>query len=167
MKDEFDIRAYEKLLKIDKNALDDAIIQQSEIYYHICRDYAQAVSIRDEAKEDLSSVDAELSLAIRKIAEDKGTKVTESSIASSIQIHSNHEEAVYKLLEAGRNVDLLFAMKNAFSQRSYMLRELVALFISGYYMDSSRGETTTKPERRRQIDQKRIRERVHADRVKE
>lgn len=128
---------YHALLQIDKHALDDALIEQASVYFTISQDLSQAVSDRDEVKENLDVTDAQLYLDIRADLIDNGEKATEAQVSAQVHTHSKHEGAMKDLLKARKQVDVLGALKDSFQQRSYMLRELVELYIAGYFMQSA------------------------------
>ncbi len=135
---------YRKLLNIDKNSLDDVLVEQADIFYEISHKYSIAVSKRDQAYENIKVTDAELNLAVRINLDDEGRKVTESLINNMVLEHEEHKEAVKTHLEAKKLADQYSALKEAFHQRSYMLRELVQLYISGYFVQETYKATKEK-----------------------
>ncbi len=122
-------------LKIDRDALDEAIIMQSDLYYRVSRMFVLAVSKKDKLKEEIAIVDANLDMDLREEAANKkkGEKVTEGAIRGQIAAHRAHIESIREYLDARREMEELQALKDAFSQRGYMLRELARLYIAGYY----------------------------------
>jgi hypothetical protein len=69
----------EKLI-VDKCDLDSEVSQQSIIANHIGEKLVTVESLRDNAKENVSTVDAEVSSRLRKVAEEKNEKVTEAKL---------------------------------------------------------------------------------------
>lgn len=131
---------YEELksyLEIDKYALDDEISTQAVVYQQVAEYHARCVSKRDAAYENVKVVDASVSLALKTAALKAGTKLTEATVASEVLLSTEHEEAVDAHLRAKEHADRNAALKDAFNQRCYMLRELGELFIAGYYSDIS------------------------------
>ena len=128
---------YQSFLKIDKNQLDDAIEEQPDLFYRISVGVAFAISTMDKAKKDLSTCDAKLAFSIRLKRENLGEKVTEAIMLSLIESEDKHKEAVKEYLQAKFRADELLALKEAFLQRSYMLRELVSLYVAEYYSTGS------------------------------
>lgn len=123
------------LLLINKHALDDEIIRQSQLYSDIS-DYAvQAEAERDAAKEDLEVVDAKLDIKWRKKLKDE--KSTETMFKNLVKTDPEHEKAFDVWLAAKSNADEMNNLKNSFLQRSNMLRTLGQLYTSNYWMESS------------------------------
>ncbi len=125
-----DIDALKKYLLIDKSSLDDELAHQSEIFYRIAEAYVEAVAKRDMLKEDMATVDAMLDGQIRATAAEK---ITEAQVKSKIQLDPTHQAASNSYFDAKTRADLLGALKEAFGQRSYLIRDLCQLYISNYY----------------------------------
>jgi uncharacterized membrane protein YheB (UPF0754 family) len=124
-------------LEIDKNALDDEIIRQPQLYYEISEQLANAIAVRDSLKEETNTTDADLDGMWRKqLASLKG-KVTEAMISNHILTSTQHETAFQAWLTAKTHADKLQALKEAFQQRSSMLRDLVSLYTANYYQTTS------------------------------
>lgn len=131
-----------EMLQIDRDKLDEELINQSLKYYQIAEKHAYAVSRRDEAYDYIKQVDAELYSDFRRKADEAGHKITETAINSLVLADELHKKAVEVHLQSKLEVDILAALRDAISQRSYMLRDLVELYLSGYY------STTSIPDRR-------------------
>lgn len=132
-----DLDLYRELLRIDKNNLDDALIEQSDIFYRVSEDFVEASSQTDQAKENLAVVDAELDASIRRQMEADDEKITEGKVRAAIQSDGEHEEAYDSWIAAKRKADLLNAMKDSFRMRSTMLKQLAELYISNYFTTES------------------------------
>jgi hypothetical protein len=125
-------------LAIDKSVLDDEVIRQPVLFYTVSEMLVDALAERDAAKEELGSVDADLDgIWRRKLAKDGKTKVTEAMVANHVQLSAEHEKAFATYLTAKTKADRLTALKEAYQARSYMLRDLVALYSANYYEDAS------------------------------
>ncbi|HEV7234995.1 MAG TPA: hypothetical protein VGN15_02370, partial [Ktedonobacteraceae bacterium] len=59
------------------------------------------------------------------------------SVAQLVQTSDEHEKAFTQWLVAKTKADKLLALKDAFQQRSYMLRDLVTLYSANYFEDAS------------------------------
>lgn len=133
-----DLEELQKQLAIDKSVLDDEVIRQPMLFYMIGEALTTALAERDAAKEELAAVDADLDFRWRrKLAKDKTAKVTETLIKNHVQTSEDHEKAFGMWLEAKTKADRLQALKDAFQQRSYMLRDLVTLYSANYYEEAS------------------------------
>lgn len=124
-------------LAIDKTVLDDEVIKQPVLFYTISEALTDAFALRDGAKEELASVDAEMDSVWRSKLAKIHDKVTEKMVQNSVQCSSAHEKAFDEYLKAKTYADKLLALKEAFQQRSYMLRDLVSLYSANYYETSS------------------------------
>jgi len=128
-------------LRIDKYGLDDAISGQPNLLYQISEAVAEAMAERDASKEELARIDAELDVEVRakmeKEKRDPKAKITEAMVTSRIMMNRRHEEAFDTFMLAKRDADKLLALKEAFQQRGYMLRELASLYVASYYEQSS------------------------------
>lgn len=129
-------------LKIDKHALDDEIERQPSLFFDVSEAYVAAAAKRDACKEELASIDAELDAVVRKRLEDNKERITEAAVKNGIQTHADHGPAFDTYMDAKQEADLLFALKEAFQQRGYMLRDLASLYVASYYEQSSvRGDS--------------------------
>lgn len=117
-------------LEIDREDLDTCLIKQPELFYHVSEAYVVTVSERDEVKLRLEEAIAELDQQIRRKAAEDDERVTEATIQQRIKAAPRIQQLQREYLSARQAADSWQALKEAFQQRSYMLRELVALHIS-------------------------------------
>jgi len=117
--------------------LDDEVVRQPVLFYTISEALTDALALRDGAKEDLAAVDAQMDSIWRRKLLKNDTKITEKMVQNHVQCSPEHEKAFEAYLEAKTNADKLLALKEAFQQRSYMLRDLVSLYSANYYETSS------------------------------
>lgn len=124
-------------LAIDKSVLDDEVIRQPVLFYTISEMLTDALADKDGAKENMAVIDADLDNEGRRVLAKKFDKVTETMVKNYVQTHLDHEKAFDEYLDAKTKSDKLLALKEAFQQRSYMLRDLVSLYSANYYEDAS------------------------------
>ena len=124
-------------LVIDKSMLDDEVVRQPVLFYNISEILTDAIALRDGAKEELAGVDAEMDGVWRTKLAKIHDKVTEKMVQNWVQNSPEHEKAFAAYLKAKTYADKLLALKEAFQQRSYMLRDLVSLYSANYYETSS------------------------------
>jgi len=124
-------------LAIDKSVLDDEVIRQPVLFYTISEALTDALARRDGAKEALAFVDAEMDNVCRRKLSKGDAKVTEKMVQNHVQCSYEHGKAFDVYLKAKTYADKLLALKEAFQQRSYMLRDLVSLYSANYYEASS------------------------------
>lgn len=126
----------EEGLRIDKASLDKALLEQPELYYHVSKQLADLVSQRDAAKQYISEVEARVDATVRKSLAEAETKATVDQISAAKQRHPDVRDAVDAHLDLSHAVGQFGALKEAFTQRSYVLKDMVSLYISNYYSDS-------------------------------
>lgn len=135
--DDKQIKELEQSLRINDIDLDNEVMHQAELYYHVASAYAQAQSEMARAWDDVKSTDANLDKAIREHYRESGEKTTEARIAADVQVAPERISAYEHYLNKKLQADRLQALKEAFSQRSYMLRDLIQLQLSSMHMDTS------------------------------
>lgn len=124
-------------LKIDQHALDEALIQQPDLFYRVSKELTLAVSRRDLAKQELEELIAELGNDVRVTAVRNEEKVTEGGIKEKVTMDNSVKRAEREMLSHSRIVGQLTALKDAYVQRSYMLKDLAGLYVANYYTDSA------------------------------
>jgi hypothetical protein len=122
-------------LKIDQNALDEACAHHPDLFYRVAQRLADETSFRDAAKEQLANTEALVDAEIRD--DWRETKSTEKEIDSRKRLDPRVEEARKRYLDYCHSTAQWAALKDAFLQRSYMLKSLGELYISNYYSDTS------------------------------
>jgi hypothetical protein len=132
----------EKDLRIDEHALEEALLDQPSLFYHVSREVALLVSQRDAAKQELQEIEALVDAEIRHDFEVSGDKITEKQVESAKLLDKRVKIAKRKLSELNEQLGLASALKEAFSQRAYALKDLVALYVANYY-----GQDTERPAR--------------------
>lgn len=124
-------------LVINRDLLDQELIDQPQHFLLAAEECVLAISKRDAVKEQAKQLDAELLLSFREDLESKGKKPTEATLSALIEGHPVRKKLRTDLLEASRDVDILEAVKEAYSQRSWMLRELCSLYVAGFFSVTS------------------------------
>lgn len=131
------IKDLEEGLLIDEHELHAALQMQPDFYYRVSKAYALLLSQRDEAKQTLQVIEAEVDVKLRREALENGDKVTEKEIESRKRIHRDVMAANDDLLTLNHKLGEVLALKEAYQQRSYVLKDLVALYIGNYYSDTT------------------------------
>jgi hypothetical protein len=124
-------------IRIDKNDLDTAVVEQPEVFLEISEAYSSACSIRDAAKDTLARADSELAAVVRRTLEAKGMKDTKDNVSDGILLHPDRVIVKRDYDIAVRTADMWGDLKFAFEQRMRMLRELVQLYAVGYFTTRS------------------------------
>src|SRR5262245_24296743 len=79
------IRELEDALKIDEHGLDDALLEQPDIFYRVARTLALMISRRDLAKVELSDRESTVDLAFRRDAQIAEDKITEAEVKNNVR----------------------------------------------------------------------------------
>ena len=136
MGEKLDIEELEGLLKIDRADLDSEVERQPTLYYKVAAEAARLRSEVDAAKDRLDRTSAELDLLIRENALRDDEKITEGGVRSRVTTDKAYQAAITAFSKVKQQLDQTGALQEAFRQRSYMLRDLVELYISGYFTDA-------------------------------
>ena len=165
-KDRLNVAEFRSLLKIDRHDLDEEIQQQPTLYYQVAAEEVRVRSLLDKAESDLEYMAAALDSHIREEAENADESITESGVKSKIRQHKEYRSASALVIVLKERVGNLGVLKDSFRSRSYMLRDLVELYVAGYYTDaavkgSSDRHKGGKAERIRERLSEKRKERVH------
>ena len=149
-----DLKHLELKLKIDEHALYIALREHPDLFYQVASELALAISNRDEAKQDLDEVEAEVDMELRKDAATSGEKTTETQIQSNKKLDKRVKAANDVLLEQRYNAAKWTALKEAYESRSYALSKLVDLYLANYFSsheDKKTGATTLREVQSRHV----------------
>lgn len=124
---------FEKKLRIDLDDLDQELIEQSEILWHIGRQRAALVSRADEMKLDIKH--AEACFAHRRREEED--RISEAQIKREIEEDESIENYRRDLIKLTGEIGQWDAMLSSFRSRGFMLRDLVALHLARHYGSDS------------------------------
>ncbi len=133
-------------LRIDVDDLDNCLVSQPGLFYHVAEAVAEANSQRDLFKLELEEATAELDQQYRSQAlQDPKIKVREGSIESQITIAPRIQKLQREYLAACTKAEHCAALKEAYQQRSFMLRELVAVQLAQFHnLGVERGATSAR-----------------------
>ena len=131
--------SYKKELEIDQYALETEWLSIPSQILRYSTLFAQAIFDRDQAKEALEIVRAEMDRIVRMESMERGEKITEALVSSKIQLSPEYIEATKKVHEADYNVNVLRGAVNAFQAKKTALENLVRLFGMKYYSEPSEG----------------------------
>ena len=127
-------REYQRMLKIDKEQLDRELAEQPTLYENVGELHAIALANRDSKKNALEIVLAETD---RKIRKESKERITEAQVAKLIELDDDVQQARHELVEAKLEESKWAAVKDAYSQRAYILRDLAQLYMANYYAKQS------------------------------
>lgn len=124
---------FEPFTIINEKALHTELIQQSDLFYRVSKNHAEAVSKRDTCKYVLDKLDSDLAIRMRKDAADTGEKMSERKIEEMVAVHPEHIATTENYLKYKCEADKWQALSKSLEQRADMLRELVGLHKTGYF----------------------------------
>jgi len=124
-----DIDYFKDKLKIDKNNLDGCIIEQPALFQQVSHIYTQKLAERDYAHEQYKREYAKLFVELKN----SGQKLTDKLVESMVMVSPSYEEKRDDFLNKQKEVNEWAALKEAYAQRNYMLKELSNLFSANYY----------------------------------
>ena len=136
-----DVHELERGLRIDEHGLNEALVEQPDMFYRVSKALAMEISRRDHAKQALADAEADADLAVRARAIAMEEKVTETEVKSRVRSDASVRTAIAEHLRLCETVGKLAALKEAFQQRSYALKELVGLYLANYYSASEHTAT--------------------------
>ncbi len=114
------------------------MVNQASLLHAASEAYEIACMERDRAKEALATTDAQLDASYRQ---QLGGKATEGAIKALVQADAAHSAAFNDYTRIKLEAGIAGALRTAFEDRSYMLRELCQLYRSQYFeRDSVRGD---------------------------
>ena len=137
----------EAALFVNKNLLDDELTTQPEVYYRVAEAASRAAARRDSLKYDLELMVAEVDAKVRdELADEaeadqdskrkKRKNPTEIEIANLVKLAPKVEKAHRAYMDARLQAAEWEALTTAFGQRSYVLKDLTALYVANYYQVS-------------------------------
>jgi hypothetical protein len=131
-----DLDAWQNGLVINPDALEDELKHQPETFGKIGIALAEAISLRDAAKQNVAETEAEFAIEYRREAagaDEKAKRPTDKEVEAATMLDKGVIAARNELNDAQREVGLLTAMKEAYKDRGYALGRLVDLHLEGYY----------------------------------
>lgn len=123
-------------LQIDKFSLDEMLVRQPELFFQVSEKFAISLSKRDQAKSNIAEIEAKTELDIRAHYIKSGEKITEATVKSVMRIDEDVVNAHNEYIKLKEDAAKWESLKDSFSQRSYILRDIAQLFLSNYYTNN-------------------------------
>jgi hypothetical protein len=120
----------EKLVEINKHALDDECNKQSQLFWEACKGWAEALDKRDTAKHKLQVISAQIAASFRAGSLEK---VTEAKITEHVQSHPDYIVQLQFIDQFSKEASLWIGMKEVFEGRRWMLIEMSRQQQMGYF----------------------------------
>lgn len=140
---------YEKDISINIDSLDIEWMRHSQLYIKYAELSAKAEQEKNEVKERLELIKAELDTSVREKAKKGGEKTTELMVQSCIIQSEEYKTQLEKLNGKIYNYNILKSVVIAFEHRKKALENLVHLWSGSYF--SSPKETKGDPEVKEKI----------------
>lgn len=128
---------YEETLIIDKNDLDTALVEQANVFHRVGVAYADCISGRDFARNQLEKIKAELDRFTREDAVREGQRLTEAQVAHKIVEDETFQTAHSNYLYWKVLAEKWLSLRESYSARQYALRDLVQLYGQSYFERST------------------------------
>jgi hypothetical protein len=128
------------LVALDRYALDIEAEKSAASLQTYGQMHAQARADKDTAEAEMKRVSAEVELEVRKTDPHEFglDKFTESSIAAVVGASREVDDVVKKLVEAKKKVYELEAAVSALNDKSSQIKNLVSLWIGGYFAEPTK-----------------------------
>ena len=124
MKQSDKIKLYEGYLHLDDVDLDEALIQQPQCFYEVCKLLADAKHAKSDHEVALKRLEGRISKAMRKKYESRDNYATDSCIASLVDQTSEVSDSRKLYNQLCVKVNKLDGLKEAYRQRSFSLNAL-------------------------------------------
>lgn len=135
-----DFERLERGLLFDQDDLDQVLIRQPQLFYEVGKQVANLTSQRDAWKQQLAEEEAKADARIRyEMSQDEDNKLREGEIKGKVLL-SREVMATNKLLmECNKALGQWTALRDAYVQRAYILKDLANLYATNYFADSTVG----------------------------
>lgn len=131
-----DIAYFRDRLTIDKGRLDDELIAQPALLHLASEQRTQWMSLVEQSKDALRGTTAKLSNRHRRKLERSGEKVTEARITRLVESDEEFVRCASELAERRNQLAEWEVMVEAIRSRGFALRDLIELWVAGYWSDS-------------------------------
>ena len=140
-------------LKLDIHNLDQACLEQADLYEEAGHNWAMAVSEKDSVENQLALkkayMDEEVRKEPKKFGLPEGSKPTETWISNRVLSSDEVQNIENDLLEARKNERILAIRKTSIEQRLKALSLLVDLYKGSYFAVNAKTFTEKEVKERR------------------
>lgn len=137
----------ERCVTIDKDNLDEEIVQFPEVFYQVCIMASDSEAHLNECRLIRQETEAGLQEEARVALSGEG-RVTNVAVNAWIKASRQYKKADRAYQDAKALHGRWAALKEALQAKSYKLRDLVDLYIAQYYSDPSSSDGSTTRRRR-------------------
>lgn len=150
--------SYDELVQalvLDKDELDDANLQQPQLYYEVADKVSRYTELRDKKKKEYDDAVVAADRRIRAQMAKTDNKTTETQIKNMISDDKEVSQAASDLLGAKAVLDKWTALKESYEQRARSLKNLTELY-NGNYFTVSTGSASRREISERGADEARV-----------
>lgn len=137
--DDAALAEFEEPLHLDSNSLDDAAMQHAQLYHTVGQRCVLAESLRDQAKEQLALIDAQMAGIVRAQIEEQKERATEARVADGILQTTEHLQAALRLSQAHLLAARWRILQSSMDTRGRMIGHLVQLYMGEYFTRNTAG----------------------------
>lgn len=127
------LHEFRSKLRVDKFNLDREVMEQPEMFYHVCEGHQEALSKQAELASEVKQAEAAAGIKAREDLKDAKNKPTDTQIAAIVTSDERVIMARDLLLRANADVANWANMKEAYMQKSFMLKEASRLYEANYF----------------------------------
>lgn len=157
------LSTYEKMLRINKDRLDDELEIQSEIQQRIAMQVSELNTQMLDAKEGLKQVEADVTHRVRRASGD--TRVTDKQVESEMLRSEDRIQAFQRYSRIREQHERWSSMLESWRQRGFSLKTLADLYTAQYFTIDTAYKKRVEEERRESMRQ--ANERIDARRREE
>lgn len=147
-----DLDTFRRLLRVNKNRLDDELELQADVMDRLSERIAKLVVRSEEAENDLKLTEARLFRDLK----DGDEKMTDKAAESAVRRHQERARAFKAVLDASHELRLWQGLYEAWKARGYSINKLCDLYAAQYFTKDAhisdrsrrRGESAALEERR-------------------
>lgn len=126
------IETFEPLLIINKHALDDELVQHSDVTFRIAKEMTKAREFHAAAADELKKVEAE-AFAAQKQLLDNGKPLSDTRAEMATRNDPFRMKAWTIVQHAKSNLDLWEKLYEAWIGKAHNIKTLVALYATGQF----------------------------------
>ena len=123
----FDRARYQALLKIDEDDLDRCLVEQPGLFFHVSEEVTDADSRQRLLTLELKELKAEIENEVRDTAKKLQDKLREDDIKNQVTLDPDVQRLERELEAATTRAEKAQKLEDAYLQRSYALKEKVAI----------------------------------------
>jgi hypothetical protein len=131
------LQELEGSISFKKDELDEAYIEQPQLYWRVAQETAMMISWVDAAKMEYDNTRAGVDLAIRQQCADAGVKTTETQIAAQVGLNDDVQTASRNLSRWKTLAALWDGMEKTYRQRLTALDGMTRLANAEWFTRSS------------------------------